>query len=71
MQLSQQEKEKILSERRNVHEYLESEAELAFQEECAAQKRLSEAEAEMDRREWERRNADIPFYETDRQLESQ
>ena len=36
-----------LSERRNLHAYLEKKAELAVQGECVAQKRLSEAEAEM------------------------
>ena len=35
------------------------------------QKRLSEAEVEMDRRSWERRNSDIALHETNRQLESQ
>ena len=48
MQLSQQ--EKILSERRNLHEYLEKEAERAFQGYFAAQKRLSDAQAEIDRK---------------------
>ena len=42
-----------------------------FQGEFAAQTRLSEAQAEIDRRERERRNADIYLYETGRQLESQ
>ena len=37
-----------LSERRNLHVYLEQKAELAVQGECAAQNRLSEAEPEMD-----------------------
>ena len=36
-----------LYERRNRHVYFEQKAELAVQGECAAQKRLSEAEAEM------------------------
>ena len=61
----------ILPERRSLHAYLEKTAELAFQGECAAQKRLSVAEAEIDRRNWEQRNADIAVYETNRQLESQ
>ena len=51
--------EQILSEKRNLHAYLVQKAEVGFQGECAAQKRFSEAEAEMDRRNWERRNADI------------
>ena len=41
-----------LSERRHHHAYLEQKAELAVQGECAAQKRLSEADAEMDIRNW-------------------
>ena len=48
-----------LSERRNLHVYLEQEAELAVQGESAAQRRLSEAEADMNMRNWERRNSDI------------
>ena len=58
----------ILSERRNLHAYLEKKAELAFQGDCAAQKRLSEAE--MDIRNEEQRNADIALFETNRELES-
>ena len=60
-----------MSERRNLHEYLENEVERAFRRKCVAQKRLSEAEVEMDRRSWERRNSDIALYETSQQLESQ
>ena len=37
----------ILSERGRLHAYLEKKAELAFQGECAAQKRLSEATDEI------------------------
>ena len=55
----------------SIHCYLEQKAELAVQGECAAQKRLSEAEAEMDIRIWERRNADIALFDTNRELESQ
>ena len=47
-----------LSERRNLHVYLEQKAESAVQGECAAQRRLSEAEADMYVRNWEQRNAD-------------
>ena len=60
-----------LSERRNHHAYLEQKAELAVQGECAAQKRLSEAGAEMDIRNWEQRNADVALYQSNRALESQ
>ena len=60
-----------LSERRNLHAHLEQKVELAVPGECAAQKRLSGAEAEMDMRNWEPRNADIALHETNRELESQ
>ena len=48
--LSQHEKERILSERKNLHEYLEKEAGRALQGECTAQKTFSETEVEMDRK---------------------
>ena len=41
-----------------------------FHGEFAAQ-RLSDAQADLDRREWERLNADIALYETGMQLQSQ
>ena len=63
--------ERILSGRKNLHEYLDNEAERAFRGKCVAQRRLSEAEVEMDRRSWERRKSDIAFYETNQKLESQ
>ena len=56
-----------LSERR-VN--LKQKAEVAVQGECAAH-RLSEAEADMDVRNWQQRNSDIALYETNRELESQ
>ena len=59
----------FLSERRNPHGYLEKKAELAFQGDCAAQKRFSEAD--MDRINWEQRFVDIALNETNRELESQ
>ena len=40
-----------LSERSNLQGYLEQKTELAVQGECAAQKRFSETEAEMDIKE--------------------
>ena len=42
-----------------------------FKEHAQHKKKLSEAEAEMDTRNWEQRNADIALYETNRELESQ
>ena len=69
--LSRHEQERILSVRKHLDEYLEKEAERAFQGECVGQIRLSEAEVEMDTRRWARRNYDIALYETNQQLESQ
>ena len=42
-----------------------------FQGEFAAQTRLSDAQADLDRREWDRRNADFVLYESGMQLQSQ
>ena len=39
-------------------------------ENSAAQTRFSEAQAELDRREWERRNAEIAHFETGRHITS-
>ena len=64
-------KKELLSERKNLHEYLEKEAERALQGECTAQKRLSEAEVEMDRKSRERRNSGVALCQTNQQLESQ
>ena len=61
---------KTLSEWRNLHAYFEKEAEVAVQGKCVAQKRLSEAEAEMDKRNWEQRDADIALHVTNIELES-
>ena len=52
------------NERKSFHEFLEKESDRALQGEFAAQTRLSEAQAELDRREWERRNADIALFGT-------
>ena len=48
VQLSQMEKERILSEQKSLHEFLEKKADLPFQGVLAAQTRLSEAQAESD-----------------------
>ena len=64
-------KERIQSERKNLHEYLEKKAERALQGECTAQKRLSEAEVEMDRNSRVRRNSGVALHQTNQQLESQ
>ena len=50
----------ILSERRKLHAYPEKKHKLAFQGECAAQKKINlSLEAGKDRRNCEQRNADI------------
>ena len=69
--LPQHDKERILFERKNLHEYLGKEAERALQGEVQLRKGLSEAEVEMDRKSWERRNSDIALFETNQQQESQ
>ena len=45
-----------LSDRQNYHVYLEQKSELAVQGECAPQRRFSEAEADMETRNWEPRH---------------
>ena len=52
-----------LSERQNLHVYLKHKAEMAVRGGCAAQRRFSAAEADMDIRNWEQRNSDIALYE--------
>ena len=46
-------------------------AELAVRGENSAQQRLSEAETEMESRNWEKRNSESALYETHQKLESQ
>ena len=46
------ERERILSEQRDIHDFIEKRVDHAFQGECAAQTRLSEAQSDVDRREW-------------------
>ena len=48
--VSPSEQERFLSERQNLHNYFQREAQRALQGECVAQRRLSEAEVEMDRK---------------------
>ena len=59
-----------LSERENLHVHREQKAESAVRGECAGQKRLSEAETDMEIRIWEQRNSEMALYETNRELES-
>ena len=65
------EREKILSEQRDVHGFFEKKADHAFQGVCAAQTRLSEAQSESHRRERRMRNVDIALHETGMPLQSQ
>ena len=65
------EREKILSEQKDLHNFLERKADHAFQGERAAQTRLSEVHAELDRRDRKIWNADIDLFETGMQLQSQ
>ena len=46
-------KKEFCSRGKTLDEYFEKEAERALQGECMAQKRLSEAEVQMDRKSWE------------------
>ena len=62
---------RTLSERKDLHVYLEHKADLAVRQECAAQRRLSEADADMETRKWEKRSSDMALCETNRELESQ
>ena len=71
VQGSQQEKEKILSEQRDLHNFLGRKADQAFQGECAAQTKLSDVQSELDIREWKMQNADRALYETGKELQSQ
>ena len=53
-----------LSERKDLCVYFEQKADLAVREECAAQRQLSEAEADMETRKWEKESSDMALYET-------
>ena len=64
-------RERVLSDRRNIHDFLEKKADHAFRGGCAVQTRLSAAQSELDTREPRMRNADIALYETGMQLQSQ
>ena len=59
-------KEFFLSKQRDIHDFLERKAENAFEGECAAQTRLSEAQSGLDRREWRMQNAGSALGEINR-----
>ena len=58
-------------ERSNLREILERKAEIANQAAKEARRRLSDAEAHLDSRDWERRKSELVLYESQQQLESQ
>ena len=60
---SQLERENILYEQREIHNFLERKADQTFLGECAAQTRLSEAQSELDRREWKMQSAGRAHHE--------
>ena len=62
---------KTLRNRHNFHEFLERQAHTAIQGELDSQRKLAEAETDMEVTEWERRNSDVALHESQRELESQ
>ena len=61
-----------LKGRQNLHKFLERKAEFSrSRRKIRSEKRLSEAEADMEAREWEKRNSDIALYAKKQELESQ
>ena len=62
---------KTSTERQHLHKFLERQVELAGRGENAAQKRISEAETDMEMKDWEKRNSEFALYESQRELESQ
>ena len=58
-------------DRENLHEIHERKAEMAVPGERMAQQRLYEAEAEVEARNWEKRNSDIAFQEINQEFECQ
>ena len=61
VQGSQMERERILSEQRDIHDFLERKAHQAH---------FSEARSEFDRREWRMQNVDVALHEAGMQLQS-
>ena len=56
---------------KNLHKYLQRKTESAARGENAAQKRLSEAEADKEMRRWEETSSEMVLHETHRELDSQ
>ena len=60
-----------LRDKQNLHKVLERNAELAVKGEELAEQKLCEAEAEVEARNWEKRNSDTAFHEINQDFESQ
>ena len=60
-----------LQDRHNLHKFLERKAELAVRGEKVSSEKFSEAEAEIEIRNWEKRNSDSALHGTNQALESQ
>ena len=58
-----------LKDRQIIHKILERKAAIAVRGERMAQQRLYEAEAEVEARNWEKRNSDIAFQEINQEFE--
>ena len=57
--------------RQNFYQFLQRQAHTAIQGELNSQRKLTEAESDMDIKEWERRNSEFAPCESQRELESQ
>ena len=60
-----------LKDKENLQKIFERKVDLVVQGERAAQQKKFEAEAEVDARNWEKRNSDIAFREINQEFESQ
>ena len=60
-----------LKNRQHLHKIPERKAEVAVRREKLAQRRLYEAEANVEVKHWEKRNSDIALYEIKQEFESQ
>ena len=60
-----------LRDRQNLHKFLDRKAELAVRGETLAQQRLHEDEAEVEIKNWEKRDSDIALYEINQEFEPQ
>ena len=60
-----------LIDRQNLHEFLERQAQTTVLGEQNSQRKLTEAESDMENKEWERRNSEFALYESQCEPESQ